>query len=1015
MSTKEPDRPNERPQLLRGLKFWVSFRCPTRSSFVQSIEYLGGEIVPLESQADKLIVDHLRKDNPPGSISYQWIEHSYKKGELQPLEDYLQGPSHGAKRGIGSTRSSKSSRTPFTLEDDRVVWNFVQQCVKAGERALGNEIYKEFGQEHPRHPWQSWRDRYVKYLQHKPPHGCQSTPTTPSSSFPGKSKVKLNKQPSGRVERQPTPQVEEATCTSWSEQYGEFTQEDFDELLAQASDISDIPMGTYLTKTWRALEAKSPEHTAERWRHFYENVVFPAYQKSLEEELKDQSPPTAQAEMVPAKARQEDYTDQPQQSKVNTHVSIVSVPDDSSTDREPRSASEPQVADEQVTPFETTQPQVEINQELDAASKTYLTAFGQENDIPLRKRRLMDEAHETVPDEVGASPTHKRKRPDNSPSLHGASATLETPLAMPASSPSRFNPININLSSDEEEDDVTGPSAIGNELPDVEEQAHLAPDDEQPFWAEETQQKDREHHDNSDSSSSFDPITSSAAARAMIGKRVKSRSNSTQNTPQSSSRKRRRGPDQRTFDRLIDNDEADMDGSEQFSTPRRRRRVQQGRTSPSTSPLTTRSSRIQAESSATRRRLESPSTRSVSPYIAHDISEQRDKRNVVEEISYPQIRNSSRPSQMHQGMLPTARMGPQSDVSIFAEASLTTNGDGNGVSNDQVDSSLEEDVEIAHDVEDITGTVLDDVTPTPQNASNQAEAEELSDAETDTFFDAQTRQLDLDLVEPSGGFDTLLEDPVDNNGIDGYDNEDQAPAIVRSPRKLKDGQRDMTLDNPKSNSTRTKDRTDILLERNANRVDSTLYPSMDVKSSSRNEESPASDDNEFSNPWIRQKTVDTQNFLDFDAAELPDLHIPSPDKSLGLSAHPSSPSVAPSSHKDEGPQNLHDSQTEMSYLNSYLTEMVEAGHDYNHVVEALHATCLDAELAREILPKLGSGQGIPKNIRGVWTADDDEQVEGGDGKYIKRLESKHGWALVQERLKFLQDWRDGQAQNSQAE
>ena len=143
MSSIEEVRAAEPNQIFRGLKFWVAQRCPTRSAFVEVIEYLGGEIVPLDKQADHLIVDHLRKDNPPRSISYQWIEKSYKSGKKEPLDDYLQGPLAGTTWATGSVRPTKSSRTPFTAEDDKYLWNWVQENETRGGRVLGNEIYKD--------------------------------------------------------------------------------------------------------------------------------------------------------------------------------------------------------------------------------------------------------------------------------------------------------------------------------------------------------------------------------------------------------------------------------------------------------------------------------------------------------------------------------------------------------------------------------------------------------------------------------------------------------------------------------------------------------------------------------------------------------------------------------------------------------------------------------------------------------------------------------------------------------
>ena len=76
-----------RGTLFQGLKFWVSHKVPQRSRFLSDIKVKssrvralselltlltffqvnGGEILSLEKNADVKIVDHARKEAPPGS------------------------------------------------------------------------------------------------------------------------------------------------------------------------------------------------------------------------------------------------------------------------------------------------------------------------------------------------------------------------------------------------------------------------------------------------------------------------------------------------------------------------------------------------------------------------------------------------------------------------------------------------------------------------------------------------------------------------------------------------------------------------------------------------------------------------------------------------------------------------------------------------------------------------------------------------------------------------------------
>jgi len=133
--------------LFKNKKFWVAQRIPMRSHFLHLIKINGGEIVPLEKKAHYLIADHARKDAPVGSISYQFIESSIDKGELTNPADYPAGPSAGTIREVGSAIPSKGSRKAYTEEDDRVVCQWVHDCVRRGESCTGNAIYKRLEQE----------------------------------------------------------------------------------------------------------------------------------------------------------------------------------------------------------------------------------------------------------------------------------------------------------------------------------------------------------------------------------------------------------------------------------------------------------------------------------------------------------------------------------------------------------------------------------------------------------------------------------------------------------------------------------------------------------------------------------------------------------------------------------------------------------------------------------------------------------------------------------------------------
>lgn len=135
-------------QLFSDLCFFVVQRVPFRASLIKEIEHHGGRVVNLERQADQVIADHLRKDAPAGSLSYTWIHDSIKAGELQDLNLHQAcraRPVSSARvipSGTALSRPVKSTRTPFTVEDDIMLWNWVAR--HGGPKNFkGNEIYKK--------------------------------------------------------------------------------------------------------------------------------------------------------------------------------------------------------------------------------------------------------------------------------------------------------------------------------------------------------------------------------------------------------------------------------------------------------------------------------------------------------------------------------------------------------------------------------------------------------------------------------------------------------------------------------------------------------------------------------------------------------------------------------------------------------------------------------------------------------------------------------------------------------
>ncbi|KAH8816099.1 TRF2-interacting telomeric protein/Rap1 C terminal domain-containing protein [Xylogone sp. PMI_703] len=154
--------------LFEGKKFFLSHRVPFRLRWVDAVRANGGTVVPNEHDADYLIFDHARKNNPPRSISWTFIEQSLKNGELEDPDYHPAGPPEGTVRPLRSSRPAKNTRTRFTAADDRILRQWVEAAGRRGLPTSGNEIYQQLEVKHPNHTWQSWRDHWVKKLSHLP-------------------------------------------------------------------------------------------------------------------------------------------------------------------------------------------------------------------------------------------------------------------------------------------------------------------------------------------------------------------------------------------------------------------------------------------------------------------------------------------------------------------------------------------------------------------------------------------------------------------------------------------------------------------------------------------------------------------------------------------------------------------------------------------------------------------------------------------------------------------------------
>ncbi|KAE8445129.1 hypothetical protein EG329_013731 [Mollisiaceae sp. DMI_Dod_QoI] len=306
-------------ELFSGIKFFLLQRIPTRNHFKDLIVANGGEVVPLEKQADIVIGDHARKDQPEGSISWTFIESSIRNGRVEDVENHRAGPITPAVRQVGSAQPTKKGRTPFTPEDDRVLTKWCASAERKGLSLKGNEIYQQLEAINNRHTFQSWRDRWIKHVSalprpennvneedneneeeddepgpsrrpivRAPPRSSVARPTATSALptariAPRRPTADLAQEKS--VRSPPLPRSPGANPFVQKSAGGNvFSDEETEELVAHYDDIVNLS-DDQIIDAWIAWASANPNHTAQEWRNYFIEYVVPKVEAEEEPEM----------------------------------------------------------------------------------------------------------------------------------------------------------------------------------------------------------------------------------------------------------------------------------------------------------------------------------------------------------------------------------------------------------------------------------------------------------------------------------------------------------------------------------------------------------------------------------------------------------------------------------------------------------------------------------------------------------------------------------------------------------
>lgn len=113
-------------------------------------------------------------------------------------------------------------------------------------------------------------------------------------------------------------------------------------------------------------------------------------------------------------------------------------------------------------------------------------------------------------------------------------------------------------------------------------------------------------------------------------------------------------------------------------------------------------------------------------------------------------------------------------------------------------------------------------------------------------------------------------------------------------------------------------------------------------------------------------------------------------------------------HAGNSASSSSDDQPAIERMHEWITSKTTGRNAYSHqqVLEALACTTMDPDLADTVLEAMAAGKGIPDNVMGVWTKEDDECLEASDSREIEAVLQKHGNELFNARFEYIMTRRE---------
>ncbi|KAF7189990.1 hypothetical protein HII31_08321 [Pseudocercospora fuligena] len=987
--------------VFEGVKFFLIQRVPQRNKFIADIEANGGKVVKTERLADYLIADHMRNDAPGGSYSYTLIEAAIRDGQLPNPGDHATGRRIGSVREIGSTTiAAKGTRTPFTAEDDRQLWQWVQREKAAGGSVKGNEMYKRLEAANPRHTHQAWRDRYIKRLMDKPPAGMQvedanSAPLRPAlAALDGSKEEPLREAPETREQSSKKRQKighPSKVRKQPSVESSDDLQDDLELLRTEVDFIEDMPADRE-DEAWASFAEVYPQRTVQEWKDLYVTSVKPPLHARA-------SRGSAAVHQIPGQAEPaaaNGITQSKKRKRVAPPREVDRPPPDAS-EATPATARRREVIQVDSSPHSI---------EASTARRAY------DVDANATSMPAPDIAEKQTQPKTEGIPPHRQKDILRDP-IVTSDVNEAAEQQLQAESVDHLNASEELRGRQDHTDINVMPTTEGSELDEVESQGYAQPS--------KRQSRDFFGRPRSDTPSS------SIAAAVEEQNRVEARSAAIETAGfalteanLAAQEEQLREPKLRGVDLPEDDEMKDQSDFLKF--------LQQITGAPVTQlePVEASQDEENLQEVDADQMLPSVPTLAAPGRFGHmddstdkmpfkrereHLSSQEEVADVLDtNLNWPMSPEQRRKgdeqqslpfeTQIHRGTTSPPAYTTEAS-SQFASRSLLSQING-------VSSPVDDGVNL-----DQPPQRTDRLSPFPSSSQINYPEGTYDDEDLEgTDAGSEAGEIDLTLAEPEGGFDfTPSPEPEQRLGVPL-----EAKSVYYDSREA--------ILNTTTKSTHSTNPGNII------EISSASPPSSSLESSLHSQGKLYG-----SGAQKVGHAVETQDIYNAET-QVPDFAMPPPtfddesDENTGgprpdrnestlnngrtipPSAFLSQPedleSQADQSHErtPDNEDEVPSSQDDAAKLEDWMATMQVRGYKEAAIVQALKCTSMRVDLAHLVLISTKAGKGVPDDVPGIWSEHEDDVLESGNARGIKHLEGKHGWDECEARLNYLAEWRD---------